>query len=143
MEFSKAILAGEPIKVFNQGQMKRDFTYVDDIVEGLVRVIDHVPAGNPNWTGQAPDPSSSKAPYKVYNIGNSSPVKLMDFISAIEKALGKEAKKNMLPIQPGDVTATWADVRDLVDDLGYKPNTSIQEGVSRFVAWYKAYFQVA
>ena len=140
--FTKAILEGKPIDVFNQGQMKRDFTYVDDIVEGVVRVIDHVPTGNPNWTGQAPDPSSSKAPYKIYNIGNSSPVKLMDFISAIEKALGKEAQKNMLPIQPGDVPATWADVNDLVEDLGYKPSTSIQEGVNRFIAWYKAYFQV-
>jgi UDP-glucuronate 4-epimerase len=140
--FTKAILEGKPIDVFNQGQMKRDFTYVDDIVEGVVRVIDHIPIGNPNWTGQAPDPSSSKAPYKIYNIGNSSPVKLMDFISAIEKALGKEAQKNMLPIQPGDVPATWADVNDLVEDLGYKPGTSIQEGVNRFIAWYKAYFQV-
>ena len=140
--FTKAILEDKPIDVFNYGEMKRDFTYVDDIVEGIIRVIDHPPAGNPDWTGAAPDPACSRAPYKVYNIGNSSPVRLMDFIEAIESALGKQAEKNMLPIQPGDVPATWADVTDLVKDLGYKPNTSIQEGVRRFIAWYKEFYNV-
>lgn len=138
--FTKAILEDKPIDVFNYGEMKRDFTYVDDIVEGVVRVIDHPPAGNPDWTGASPDPSCSKAPYKVYNIGNSSPVKLMDFIEAIETALGKQAEKNMMPIQPGDVPATWADVTDLVEDLDYQPDTSIQEGVNRFIAWYKDFY---
>ena len=141
--FTKAIVEGKPIDVFNYGQMKRDFTYIDDIAEGVVRVIDHAPQGNPEWTGQRPDPSCSQAPYKVYNIGNSSPVKLMDFIEAIEKALGKQAEKNMMPIQPGDVPATWADVSDLVDDLGYQPNTPIQEGVNRFIAWYKEFYGVS
>jgi UDP-glucuronate 4-epimerase len=141
--FTKAILENNPIDVYNYGQMQRDFTYVDDIVEGVIRVIDHPPAGNPDWTGQAPDPSCSKAPYKIYNIGNSSPVKLMDFIEAIEQALGKTAQKNMLPIQPGDVPATWADVSDLVDDLDYQPATSIQDGVGRFIAWYKEFYRVS
>ena len=138
--FTKAILEDKPIDVFNHGQMQRDFTYVDDIVEGVVRVIDHPPQGNPDWTGQSPNPSCSKAPYKIYNIGNSSPVKLMDFIEAIEQALGKQAEKNMMPIQPGDVPATWADVSDLVEDLDYQPNTSIQDGVNRFIAWYKDFY---
>jgi UDP-glucuronate 4-epimerase len=140
--FTKAILNDEPIDVFNYGKMQRDFTYIDDIVEGVVRVIDHPPAGNPDWTGKEPDPSCSKAPYKVYNIGNSSPVQLMDFIEAIERALGKTAQKNMLPIQPGDVPATWADVSDLVEDLDYQPATPIQEGVDRFIAWYKDFYHV-
>lgn len=138
--FTRAILEDRPIDVFNFGKMQRDFTYIDDIVEGVVRVIDHPPQGNSDWTGKQPDPSSSKAPYKVYNIGNSSPVKLMDFIEAIEKALGKQAQKNMLPIQPGDVPATWADVSDLAEDLDYQPRTPIQEGVNRFIAWYKNFF---
>lgn len=140
--FAKAILEGRPIDVFNHGKMKRDFTYVDDIVEGVVRVIDHAPQGNPDWSGQQPDPSCSRVPYKVYNIGNSSPVSLMDFIEAIEKSLGKEATKNMLPIQPGDVPATWADVSDLEADLGYKPATSIQEGVDRFIRWYREFYAI-
>lgn len=138
--FTEAILKDEPIKVFNHGKMVRDFTYVDDIVEGVVRVIDHPPAGDPNWTGKDPKPSTSQAPYQIYNIGNNNPVKLMDFIEEIEKALGKEAKKNMMPIQPGDVAATFADVQDLVDDLGYKPDTTIQEGVSTFIKWYRKYY---
>lgn len=141
--FTKAILEGKPIDVFNNGQMQRDFTYIDDIVEGIVRVIDRIPQGSAGWTGKSPDPSCSKAPYKVYNIGNSSPVKLMDFIEAIEKALGKTAQKNLMPIQPGDVPATWADVSDLTNDLGYKPQTPIQEGVRRFIDWYKEYFPVS
>ncbi len=139
--FTKAILEDRPIDVFNYGEMQRDFTYIDDIVEGLVRVIDHPPKGNPDWSGKHPDPGSSRAPYKIYNIGNNNPVKLMDFITAIEKAIGKEAKKNMLPIQPGDVPATYADVSDLIEDLGYKPATPIQEGIDRFVAWYREFYR--
>ncbi len=140
--FTKAILEDKPIDVYNYGDMKRDFTYIDDIVEGVVRVIDNPPKGNKNWSGKNPDPSSSKAPYKIYNIGNNNPVKLLDFIEAIEKAIGKEAKKNMLPIQPGDVPATWADVSDLIEDLGYKPNTSIEDGVNSFVKWYREFYGV-
>ena len=138
--FTKAILAGEPIKVFNYGNMVRDFTYVADIVEGVIRVIDHPPAGNPGWNGADPDPSSSRAPYKIYNIGNNNPVKLMDFIAAIEKRLGKEAVKEMLPMQPGDVPATSADVADLVRDLDYKPETGVKEGIDGFLDWYLGYF---
>ena len=140
--FTKAILEDKPIDVYNYGNMQRDFTYVDDIVEGLLRVIDNPPKGNPNWSGKNPDPSSSKAPYKIYNIGNNNPVKLMDFITAIEKSVGKEAKKNMLPIQPGDVPSTYADVSDLINDLDYKPQTPIQEGVDRFVEWYKKFYKI-
>lgn len=138
--FTEAILKDEPIKVFNHGKMVRDFTYVDDIVEGVVRVIDNPPGGDPNWTGKDPNPSTSKAPYQVYNIGNNNPVQLMDFIEAIEKALGKEAEKNMMPIQPGDVPATYANVQDLIDNLGYKPETPVQVGIDAFVAWYKDYY---
>lgn len=138
--FTKAILEDKPIDVFNYGKMKRDFTYIDDIVEGVVRVIDHPPQGNPDWTGKTPNPSCSKAPYKVYNIGNSTPVQLMDFIEAIEQALGKTTQKNMMPIQPGDVPATWADVSDLVEDLDYQPATPIREGVNRFITWYKEFY---
>ena len=140
--FTKAILEGKPIDVFNHGNMRRDFTYVDDIVEGVVRVIDNAPTGNTKWSGQAPDPSASIGPYKVYNIGNSSPVQLMDFIEAIERALGKKAEKNMLPIQPGDVPATWADVTDLVEDFGYQPNTPVEEGVEHFIKWYKQFYGI-
>ncbi len=140
--FTKAILEDRPIDVYNYGDMRRDFTYVDDIVEGLVRVIDHPPRGNPEWSGKHPDPGSSRAPYKIYNIGNNNPVKLMDFITAIEKAIGKEAKKNLLPIQPGDVPETYADVSDLIEDLGYRPATPIQEGVERFIQWYREFYNV-
>lgn len=140
--FTEAILRDEPIKVFNHGKMRRDFTYVGDIVEGVVRVIDHPPQGNPDWNGADPDPAGSPAPYKIYNIGNQNPVELMDFIHAIEEALGKKAKKNMLPIQPGDVPATYADVQDLVDDLGYKPDTPVREGIRKFVEWYRMYYKV-
>ena len=139
--FTQAMLEGQPIRVFNHGNMVRDFTYVDDIVEGIVRVIDHPPAGNPEWSGQHPDPSTSRAPYKVYNIGNNNPVNLMDFIRAIEEKLGVEAKKEFLPIQPGDVPATYANVDDLVQDLGYKPETSIKDGIGKFVEWYRGYFR--
>lgn len=140
--FTEAILKGEPIKVFNYGEMVRDFTYIDDIVEGVVRVINHPPKGNTTWTGQHPDPSTSKAPYKVYNIGNNNPVTLMDFIKAIEAELGMEAQKEMLPIQPGDVPATYADVQDLMDDLGYKPETKIEDGIRAFVGWYRGFYGV-
>ena len=140
--FTKAMLAGEPIQVFNHGRMVRDFTYIDDIVEGVVRVIDHPPAGNAAWSGKEPDPSSSPAPWKVYNIGNNNPVPLMDFIAAIEEALGIEARKEYLDIQPGDVPATCADVQDLVRDLHYRPDTPVREGVARFVHWYRDYFRV-
>ena len=140
--FTKAMQEGSPIKVFNHGNMVRDFTYVDDIVEGIVRVIDNPPAGNPDWQGEKPDPSTSKAPYKVYNIGNNNPVKLMDFIKAIEKKLGIEAQKEMLPIQPGDVPATFANVEDLVENLGYKPETKIQDGIDAFIDWYREYYSI-
>ncbi len=140
--FTKAILAGEPIKVFNYGKMVRDFTYVHDIVEGVIRVIDNPPTGNENWSGKTPDPSTSKAPYQIYNIGNNNPIELMDFIKAIETALGREAKKDMLPIQPGDVSATYANVDDLVKNLDYKPDTSVQEGIDAFIEWYRGYYGV-
>jgi len=137
--FVKAALEGREIDVFNYGNMQRDFTYIDDIVEGVVRVIDNPAKAHPNWDHK--DPSISTAPYKIYNIGNNNPVKLMDFIEAIEKKLGKEIKKNMLPIQAGDVPATYADVSDLIEDLDYKPATPIQEGVDKFVEWYLDFFQ--
>jgi UDP-glucuronate 4-epimerase len=140
--FTKAILAGRPIEVFNAGKMRRDFTYVDDIVEGVLRVIAKAPAGNPKWSGTAPDPSSSPAPWRIYNIGNSNQVELMDFIEALEETLGKGAKKNFLPLQPGDVPATWADTSDLEQDFGYRPNTPVREGIRRFVAWYREFYGV-
>ena len=135
--FTKAALEGNKIDVFNNGEMLRDFTYVDDIVEGVIRVIDNPPKPNPNWKHE---PSTSSAPYKIYNIGNNNPVKLMDFITAIENKLGKTIQKNMMPIQAGDVPATYADVSDLVEDLGYKPATPIQEGINKFVDWYLEFF---
>jgi UDP-glucuronate 4-epimerase len=140
--FTKAALENKPINVFNNGEMLRDFTYIDDIVEGVVRVIDHPPCGNPQWDGKHPNPSSSSAPYKIYNIGNNKPVKLMDFIEAIENALGKTIEKNMMPMQPGDVPATYADVDELVEDIHYKPDTPLQEGVNNFVAWYREFYGV-
>jgi UDP-glucuronate 4-epimerase len=140
--FTKAIIEGRSIDVFNNGEMKRDFTYIDDIVTGVVKVLDHPPRGNSEWSGKVPDPSTSPAPYKIYNIGNNSPVNLMDFIKAIESALGKEAKKNFMPMQAGDVPATWADVDDLVKDLGYAPSVEVVDGVGRFVKWYIDFFKV-
>lgn len=140
--FTDAIVKNKPIDVFNNGLMERDFTYIDDIAEGIKRTMFHVPAGNADWDPQKPDPSSSTAPYKVYNIGNNQPVKLLDFINEIEKALGIEAKKNLLPIQPGDVIKTWADVDDLIQDVDYKPNTSISAGITNFVQWYKKYYKI-
>ena len=139
--FTKAALEGKTIDVFNNGDMLRDFTYIDDIVEGVVRVMDSPAKSNPNWNGKNPDPSSSSAPYKIYNIGNNNPVKLMDFIEAIEITLGKKIKKNLMPLQPGDVLATYANVDDLVADLHYKPDTPIQKGIDNFVAWYREFFK--
>jgi UDP-glucuronate 4-epimerase len=139
--FTKAIREGSPIEVFNDGKMKRDFTYIDDIVEGIIRVIDNPPVGNKEWNGNSPDPSCSKAPYKIYNIGNSSPVQLIAFIEAIEEALGKKAIKQFLPMQPGDVPATWADVNDLTAELGYTPATPVKVGVRKFIEWYNSYFK--
>jgi UDP-glucuronate 4-epimerase len=138
--FTKKILAGEPIDVFNNGQHARDFTYIDDIVEGVVRVLDRVPEGDSAWSGDTPDPSRSQAPYRLYNIGNNNPVQLMDFITAIEKAVGREAEKNYLPMQPGDVPATYADVDDLTRDVGFAPSTPLEDGIARFVAWYREYY---
>lgn len=138
--FTKAILEGRPIDVYNYGKMRRDFTYVDDIVEGIIRVADNIARPNPDWTGDAPDPGTSSAPYRNYNIGNNNPVELLYLIEVIEEALGKKAEKILLPLQPGDVPATYADVDDLVRDVGFKPATSIEEGVGRFVAWYREYY---
>jgi UDP-glucuronate 4-epimerase len=138
--FAKAILAGEPIDVFNNGEMHRDFTYVDDIVESLVRVGDRTARPNPSWDSQAPDPATSNAPYQIYNIGNHSPVKLMRLIEVIEDKLGKKAIKNFMPLQPGDVPATYADVDDLARDVDFHPRTPIEVGVGRFVDWYRGYY---
>ena len=140
--FTKRILAGEAIEVFNYGNCERDFTYIDDIVEGVVRTLDKVPTGNANWSSAAPDPGTSKAPYRIYNIGNHQPVNLLYFIEVIERCVGKQAKKNLLPLQPGDVPATYADVDDLVRDVGFKPNTSIEAGVEKFVRWYRDYYRI-
>jgi UDP-glucuronate 4-epimerase len=139
--FTKAILENQPIKVFNNGEMQRDFTYIDDIVEGVVRVMNIVPKPDPDWSSQTPNPASSCAPYKLYNIGNNNPVPLMAFVDAIEQALGQKAKKEFLPLQPGDVPATYADVDDLIADTGFKPSTPIQEGINNFIAWYKGYYK--
>jgi UDP-glucuronate 4-epimerase len=138
--FTKAALEGKPIQVFNHGDMLRDFTYIDDIVEGVVRVIDNPASANAQWQGRQPDPGSSSAPYKIYNIGNNNPVRLMDFIEAIEKAIGKPIEKVMMPLQAGDVPATFADVSDLVENLGYQPATPVQQGIDNFVSWYREFF---
>ena len=140
--FTKAILAGRPIDVFNHGKMRRDFTYIDDIVEGVIRVADRIPSPNADWSGDAPDPATSLAPYKVYNIGNNQPVELMDMIGTLEKCLGQEAEKRFLPMQMGDVPETFADIDSLIQDVGFKPNTSIETGVARFVDWYRSYHNV-
>jgi len=140
--FTKAILAGEPIDVFNHGRMRRDFTYVDDVVEGILRVSDRPAAPDPAWSGDAPDPGSSRAPWRVYNIGNHTPVELMRLIEILEETLGRTAVKNFLPMQAGDVPATFADVADLTRDTGFTPATPIEEGVRRFVAWYRGYYRV-
>lgn len=138
--FTEAMLKNEPIDVFNHGNMERDFTYIDDIVEGIVRLIPRYPAPNINWTGDNPDPATSFAPYRIFNIGNSNPVKLMDFISEIEKQLDITAKKNMLPIQPGDVPKTWANVDDLFEYIDFRPQVRIEEGIQNFTDWYLDYF---
>lgn len=141
--FTKAILAGESIKVFNHGQHKRSFTYVDDIVEGVVRTLDNVPAANVAWSGEAPDPASSNAPYRIYNIGNEQAVPLLKYIEVLEKCLGIRARMEMLPLQAGDVLDTEADVSELVESVGYMPTVAVEDGVSRFVAWYKEYYQLS
>ncbi len=140
-EFTRRILAGQPIDVFNNGHHARDFTYIDDIIEGVVRTADKIPAPDPDWNGDNPDPARSSAPYRLYNIGNNSPVELMYFISCLEKALGREAIKNFMPMQPGDVPNTFADVDDLVADVGFKPSTPIEDGIAHFVKWYRGYYR--
>ena len=140
--FTKAILEGRPIDVFNHGRMRRDFTYIDDIVEGVIRTSDHTAEPNTAWNSDAPDPATSKAPYRIYNIGNNNPVELMHLIGTIEQELGRVAEKNMLDIQPGDVPATYADVEALVQDVGFQPKTSIEFGVKQFVAWYRDYYRI-
>lgn len=141
-KFTKAILAGESIDVYNHGEMHRDFTYIDDIAEAIVRLQAVIPQADPSWTVEQGSPATSSAPYHVYNIGNNTPVKLMEYISALERALGMTARKNMLPMQPGDVMDTSADTEELYHDIGFKPETSVEEGVKRFVDWYKAFYKV-
>ena len=138
--FTRNMLAGQPIDVFNYGNHRRDFTYVDDIVEGVVRALDHVPSGNAAWDSDAPDPGTSRGPYRLYNIGNSRPVELRRYIEVLEACLGRKAEQNLLPLQPGDVPDTWADVDDLERDVGYRPETTVETGVARFVEWYLDYY---
>ena len=140
--FTRAIFQDRPIQVFNNGQMQRDFTYIDDIVEGVVRVLQNVPAPDAEWNGDRPDPSTSRAPYKLYNIGNNNPVSLMEFIETIEAVIGKKAKKEFLDLQPGDVVATYADIDDLVRDVGFKPKTPLAQGIEKFISWYRDYFSL-
>ena len=140
--FTEAILNDRPIDVFNNGNMRRDFTYIDDIVEGVVRTSDRIPEPSPDWSGDKPDPGTSKSPFRIYNIGNNQPVELMTMIETLEKCLGKTAEKNMLPMQPGDVPATYADVDDLSRDVGFQPATTIETGIAHFVSWYRDYFHV-
>jgi len=139
--FARAIVEQQPLKVFNYGKHRRDFTYIDDIVEGVVRTLDHDARTNESWSGETPDPSTSKAPWRIYNIGNNHPVELLDYIETIETAFGKTTEKELLPLQPGDVPDTYADVKALVDDVDYKPATDIHDGVNRFVSWYRDYYQ--
>ena len=141
-KFTKAMLAGEKIQVFNYGKHRRDFTYVDDIVEGVIRVLDRPAEPNPQWSGDTPDSGTSQAPWRVYNIGNNSPVELLDYIEAIEEALGIKAEKDLLPLQPGDVPDTYADVDDLVKEFDYKPSMNVQQGVKNFVKWYKEFYNI-
>ena len=140
--FTKAILSNEKIKVFNHGQHRRDFTYIDDIVEGIIHTLDNPATHNSDWDSEKPDPGTSDAPWRVYNIGNNKPVELMDYIAALEKALGRKAEKEFLPLQAGDVPETYANVDDLVEQFNYKPNTSIEDGINSFVSWYRDYFKV-
>ena len=139
--FTKAILEGKPIEVYNHGKMRRDFTYVDDIVEGVIRTLDHPATPNPAWSSDRPDPGTSSAPARIYNIGNHQPVELLRFIEVLEQAIGKHAKKKLLPIQPGDVPATYADIEDLSRDVGFKPATTIEVGIPRFVQWYREFYK--
>jgi UDP-glucuronate 4-epimerase len=141
-KFTRALLAGEKIQLFNFGNHRRDFTYVDDIVEGVIRILDKPASANPHWSGNKPDPATSDVPWRVYNIGNHSPVGLMQYISALEDSLGIIGEKELLPLQPGDVPDTYADIDDLVEQFDYRPNTAIQDGVTQFVHWYRDYFQV-
>ena len=140
--FTRSILADEPIDVFNHGKHRRDFTYIDDIVEGVIRTLDNVASPNPDWSGDSPDPGTSLAPFKIYNIGSNNPVELLRYIEIIENCLGKKAIKNMLPMQPGDVPATYADVEDLILDVDYKPTTRVEDGIAKFVEWYRSYYGV-
>ncbi|UZE97615.1 NAD-dependent epimerase [Alkalimarinus alittae] len=140
--FTKSILDGKPIDVFNYGNHRRDFTYIDDIVEGVLRTLDQVAAPNTEWDGQNPDPGTSKAPYRIYNIGSNNPCELLRYIEVIEDCLGKKAEKNLLPLQPGDVPDTYANVDDLIQDVDYKPSTPLEEGIAKFVAWYREYYNV-
>jgi UDP-glucuronate 4-epimerase len=139
--FARAILAGEPIKVFNYGKHRRDFTYIDDIVDGVIRCLDKIPSGNSEWSGIEPDPASSRAPWKIYNIGNSEPVELLHYIELMEKAFGKTTEKELLPLQPGDVEHTYADIRPLQQETGYSPSISIEQGLHLFADWYRDYYQ--
>jgi len=139
--FTKAILENKPISIYNFGNMQRDFTYIDDIVQGISKIMNKIPKGNTEWTGKKPDPSSSKAPYKIYNIGNNNPVKLLDFIETLEKELNIKAIKNYMEMQPGDVLATWADINELINDINFKPQTSIQTGIKNFISWYKGFYK--
>ena len=136
--FADAIMAGRPIELFNHGNMRRDFTYVDDVVEAVVRLVERAPAADPAWSSEAPDPGSSAAPWRIYNIGNNNPVELLEVVRLLEEAIGKKAKRELLPMQPGDVPATYADVDDLMRDAGFRPSTPIAEGIARFVDWYQA-----
>ena len=138
--FTKAIKEGKKIQVFNYGKHRRDFTYINDIVEGILRILDNIALPNPDWSGAEPDSGTSKAPWRVYNIGNQSPVELLDYIETLEKCLGKTAEKELLPLQPGDVPDTYADVEALVEDVGYKPDTTIELGIAKFVSWYNSYY---
>ena len=140
-KFTKNILEGKPIDVYNHGQHKRDFTYIDDIIEGVMRTLDKIPAPDPDWSGDAPDAASSRAPYRLYNIGNNQPVELMRYIEVIEQCLGRKAEKNMLPLQQGDVPATYADIDALMQDVGFKPATPIETGIARFVEWYREFYR--
>jgi UDP-glucuronate 4-epimerase len=140
--FTKNIIEGKPIDVFNYGKHQRDFTYIDDIVEGVIRTLDHVAEPNPEWSGATPDSATSKAPYRIYNIGSNNPCELLRYIEIIEECVGKKAEKNLLPLQPGDVVATYADVDALIKDVDYKPSTPIEEGVAKFVDWYKDFYKV-
>ena len=140
--FAKSIIADEPIKLFNNGNMRRDFTYIDDVVEAVVRLVERTPQPNPNWLGDAPDPGSSSAPWRVYNIGNNKPVELLEVVRLLEEAIGKKSKRELLPMQPGDVPATYADVDDLMRDADFRPTTPIADGISRFIDWYRSYHRL-